>query len=372
MTSVWHNRQSPDRRATDVGCKLAIFASPVLVGDPPYVRRQNAPLAWTPPLPPSGLDAGAACAFLLAAGCNFPMSKLAENGPPAPGPLSSGFTPCLYLAPDNSTSDTRSPTTTTGSDSVVRHTVYHSGGGGGSLAPNEVVVDLDAVLRLACEHNPRILLAREQVNESQAAFDAAVQSCMPQLLRKDAFKRPIAEAQLWRRRAELSKVQYEVLEDAADTYFDWLTARRGVAIAEDLQTYEQKLRKRSQALVDSGEKTAQVLVEAVQTFVNIRRQFIARTHQLGDAAATKLAYLLGMSDSLPIPSVDALAPNDIVDAGVPVESLVQQAQENGPGVRELQGLAAAIQTGINDAQSAPAPLQSDGRRDDLRAFARGG
>jgi hypothetical protein len=41
-----------------------------------------------------------------------------------------------------------------------------------------------------------------------------------------------------------------------------------------------------------------------------------------------------------------------VDAAVPVEILVRQAQDGGPGVRELQGLAAAIQGGIDQANCA--------------------
>lgn len=72
-----------------------------------------------------------------------------------------------------------------------------------------------------------------------------MQSCMPEMLRKDTFKKPVAEAQLWRRRAELRKIQTEKLEDAGNTYLDMLTARRGEAIGADLQKYEEQLRNRA-------------------------------------------------------------------------------------------------------------------------------
>jgi len=292
-----------------------------------------------------------AAGALLYTGCNLPMSKLDQNGPPAPGPLSSGTTPPLALLVKWSDSG-KSANAKAANTSVILRTAHHEGDVAEVIAPQGVALDLDAVLRLACERNARIQLARERVNESQAAYNAALNSCMPEALRKDTFKQPVAEAQLWQRRAELSKVQYEVLQDAGDTYFDWLAARRSVVIGHDLEKYEEKLRKRAQALVDSGEKTAQVLIESVQTFVNIRRRFITQTEQQGGGAAAKLAYLLGMSDGPLVPPEDGETPIDIVDAGVPVEALVQQAQADGPGVRELQGLAAAIQAGINDADCA--------------------
>ena len=47
---------------------------------------------------------------------------------------------------------------------------------------------------------------------------------------------------------------------------------------------------------------ANVLVESVQTEVTGRRQALARLHQQGDAAAAKLAYLLGLPcDTVPVP-----------------------------------------------------------------------
>jgi outer membrane protein TolC len=219
------------------------------------------------------------------------------------------------------------------------------------MLPNTVTVNLDSVLRLACERNPEILLARERVNESQAVLDAAMKSCMPEMLRKDTFKRSVAEAQLWRRRSELRKVQTDKLQDAANTYIDILTARRGEVIARDLQNYEEQLLDRAKKLA-SSEKPAQVIVEAIEAAHNGRQQYILRTRQQGDAATVKLAYLLGMSDGVPMVADATLTPVDLVDAGVALPALLRQAEENGPGVIELQGLAAAIQQGIDDAQCA--------------------
>jgi hypothetical protein len=311
-------------------------------------------LPQRPLLPRFASALGLACA-LLHAGCNLPMSRLTQNGPPAPGPLSSAATPPLALTKSGWPDGSRLASNRVTSSSAFLRTAYQASQAAETaevVAPKNVALDLDTLLRLTCEHNARLLVARERINESQAAYNAALNSCVPQALRKDTFKKPVAEAQLWQRRAELSKVQYEVLLDASDTYFDWLATRRAAEISRDLETYEQKLLKRAKALVDSGEKTAQVLVEAGQTFINARRQLIARTDQQGSGAVAKLTYLLGMNDGLTLPADQSLTPIDIVDAGVPVEALISQAQENGPGVHELQGLAGAIQAGINDARCA--------------------
>ncbi len=213
-----------------------------------------------------------------------------------------------------------------------------------------IAVNLDTVLRLTSERNADILAARERVNEAQIAFDAAMNSCRLELFRKDTFKKPVAEANLWRRRAELRKVENGNLLDAANTYFDWLTALRGEVVARDLMKLEEKLldlaRKSAKTV-----KPVQVVVEAIETAVTGRQQYILQTHQRGEAAAAKLAYLMGMNGGTLRPT-ETLEPINRVDTSVPVESLVRQAQDNGPGVRELQGLIAAIQQGIDQARVA--------------------
>ena len=73
----------------------------------------------------------------------------------------------------------------------------------------------------------------------------------------------------------------------------------------------------------------------------------AKLHEQGDAASAKLAYLLGLDPESPLVPVDeALAPINVVDAAPPTSALVAQALANGPGVRELQGLLAAIDCGM--------------------------
>jgi outer membrane protein TolC len=294
-------------------------------------------------------------AALLLASCDVPMGHFLKNDSPVPGPLSSGLTPPLQLNSAPSTGETPVPPPAANAkgpnSSIIHHTVYHEGDDPAVL-PNATTVSLDSVLRLTCERNPEVLVARERVNESQAAFDAAMKSCMPEMLRKDTFKRSVAEVELWRRRGELRKVQNDKLQDAANTYIDILTARRAEVIVSDLQTYEQQVLDRAKKLVASGEKPAQVIVEAIEAAHNGRQQFLLKTHQQGDAATIKLAYLLGMCDSIPVPEGPTLVPVDLVDAGVALPALLHQAEENGPGVVELKGLASAIQQGIADAQCA--------------------
>jgi outer membrane protein TolC len=292
-----------------------------------------------------------AALLLLPAGCTVSMKHLLEDGPPVPGPLSSGVSPPLDVLDGGWAEQIPTSGSKVSVFSPIVRTAYREADASPATLPAGLVLSLDTVLRLTCERNARILLARERVNEQQAAYDAAVNSCVPEFLRKDTFKRPFAEAELWRRRAELQKAQNEALQDAASTYFDWLTAQRGEAISRDLERYFEKLLKRAQKLVDSGEKPAQVIVEAIQTGLDGLRQSILHTHQQAAAAAAKLSYLMGNGDGLLVPS-QALGPVDFVDASSPLAAMVRQAQDNGPGVRELLGLAAAIQQGINDAHCA--------------------
>jgi len=216
------------------------------------------------------------------------------------------------------------------------------------VAPNATItVDFDAVMRLTFERNADILVARERVNESQIALDSALQSCLPEMLRKDIFKKPAAEATVWRRRIELRKTESDALQDAASTYFDWLTALGGEEVARDLLTKEEKLLDLARKFAQN-EPPAQVVVEAIETAVNGQRQYVLHTHQQSEAAAAKLAYLMGKNDSA-LTTTETLQPINRIDTSVASEVLVQQAQENGPGVRELQGLMVSLQRSIAEA-----------------------
>lgn len=207
-----------------------------------------------------------------------------------------------------------------------------------------IAVNFDTVMRLTYERNAEILTSREHVNESQIALDAALQSCMPEMFRKDTFKTSVAEATVWRRRIELRKVETDNLQDAANTYFDWLTVLRGEEVSRDLLQKEQKLLTRTRKLAAS-ERPVQVVVEAIETAVNGQQQNIFHMQQQIGGVAAKLAYLMGMNGGILTPA-ETLEPMNRVDATVPVEVLIKQAQENGPGVRELQGLIGSIQQSI--------------------------
>ena len=296
--------------------------------------------------------------LMLPARCTMPMSTLDSHGPPVPGPLSSGMTPPLPLATarwkdGTVTSLTKAPNLAKSPNkSSVLRTSYYQADADAAPGAREIAAGLDVVLAIARQRNARIVLVRERVNEAQSAYDAALRSCVPEFLRKDDFKRAHAEALLWERRAELARTEYEILQDTANTYFDALTARRGEAVARELEKLDEKVLKRTQALVASGEKPANVLVESAQTSLAGHQQYITQAHQQAEAAVTKLAYLLCNNDGVPMPAGTPLAPVDLLDPTVPVEGLIQQSLDIGPGVRELQGLAAAIQAGLDDAHCA--------------------
>lgn len=300
---------------------------------------------------------------LMSVGCGItmPMKRLLLNGPPTPGPLSSGMTPPLQLTVPPEYEEASSPITRTAyrakvDDAPTEQTLPAPDALSVPLIPGTtmaktVLVNFDSVMRRTFENNGEILVARERVRESEAALDAALKSCMPQALRKDTFKKPVAEATVWRRRVELRKTENDNLQDAANTYFDWLTAARGEAVARELIEFEDKLLTRSRKLVQLGEKPVQVVVESVETAINGHRQAVLKLRQQNEAAAFKLAYLMGMNGSLPTTN-ETLMPFDRADTTVAVEVLVRQAQDNGPGVRELQGLIASIQQGIEQARGA--------------------
>ncbi|MGH7223343.1 MAG: TolC family protein, partial [Gemmataceae bacterium] len=313
----------------------------------------------------------AAAAVLLPIGCqiNLPMKQLLVNGPPVPGPLSSGLTPPLRLTVAQGSEEAETGEQEPRSSGVIRTSNEANAEdpstaqmlptaadalpaplADAEIAAKGVVINLDLVLRMTYERHGEILLARERVKESQIALDAALRSCMPEALRKDNFKKPVAEALLWRRRAELRKVENDKLLDAANTYFDWLTVVRGERVARDLMKYEEKLLERARKLAEL-EKPTQVLVTATEAALNGRQQFVARTRQQTEAATIKLAYLMGLNGEKPAAN-ETLEPIDRVDTSLAVEVLVRQAQDNGPGVPELQGLIASIQQGIEQARGA--------------------
>jgi hypothetical protein len=304
----------------------------------------------------------AAGAVLLPAGCqiNLPMNRLPLNGVAAPTPLSSGRTPPLQLTvpegePEENSAIQRTAykakaTTDADPSTLPAPDTLPSAVGSTAIALQGVPVNFDIVMRRTFENNGDILVSRARVDESQIALDAALRSCMPEALRKDTFKKPVAEATVWRRRAELRKVERDNLQDAANAYFDWLTALRGEAVTRELMNYDEQLLDRARRLAKT-EKPAQVIVESIESALDSHRQALENSHYQVQGLAANLANLMGLNGPLPATN-ETLEPMDRVDTSVAVEVLVRQSQENGPSVRELQGLAASIQQGIDSARMA--------------------
>jgi outer membrane protein TolC len=312
---------------------------------------------------------------LVALGCAQPMSRLLEYGPPGPPPTATARVdpapavpqPAPEVVPVGHTAPAPPP---------------------GAAKPKEVPITFDTVLRLAEAHNARISLARERLNESLLSSQNSVANWLPNTyagiayyrheggiqnedgtlthssfgalfpgvqiqteldVKEATFRQVDAERKVWQSKAELTQVDNEVLLDAANTYIDLLTARRGEAVARELENYERKLLKRAEELA-RDERGARVLVEGLQGVLSNRQQRIAKLRQQGNAASAKLAYLLGLPPDVCLVPVDAaLVPIDLVDASQPCEVLVAKALEHGPGVRELEGLLATIQGGLAQA-----------------------
>jgi outer membrane protein TolC len=255
--------------------------------------------------------------------------------------------------------------------------------------PAALPISLDVVLRLACEQNSQLALAREKLNEASAQQAVADLAWLPNIYlgtaywrheggiqdfegnlihssyggifagtkievefdpKDAAFQRVNASRQVWQRRGELSKITSETLLEAATTYIDLLLARTSEAIAVQLEKNEAELLKSARDLAEK-EPPSRVQAEGIEAETFGHRQAIAKVHQQGDAAALKLAQLLGLDPNVKLmPVDDRLAPFAIADATSPVEDLVSRALDSGPGVRELQGLLGVVQSAVDKAK----------------------
>jgi outer membrane protein TolC len=244
-------------------------------------------------------------------------------------------------------------------------------------------INLDTVFHLAEERNGQIALAREKVHESQIEGDLVAKGWLPKVtagvgyyrheggiqnedgtltrssfgalypgvdlhtafdLREATIHRIDAERKRWQQQGELRRIDHEQLLQAAETYVDLLTVRRGESVAQELEKNQRELLKRAEDLEKQGGK---VLAESVRAELAATSVAEAKLHQQGDAASFKLAYLLGLDPECTLVPVDeTLAPIDVVDATPAASVLVGQALANGPGVHELEGLLAAIDDGM--------------------------
>jgi outer membrane protein TolC len=234
-------------------------------------------------------------------------------------------------------------------------------------APREVVVSLDSVLSTAEAQNARIALARKRVEEAAAAecqghCHLSLLLHCPADCEEGGSGPHAAAARTWQRRLELAQTLNETLLDAGNTYFDLLTARRGEAVGRELARYQDALLRRAEDLLKS-DPSAAVLAESMRAEKTARRSAQARLHQQGDAAAAKLAYLLNLPpETVVVPQDASLEPVDLVDVSQPASVLVARAQAEGPGVRELSGLMAAIEEGINSVRPCLAHLPKVARQ----------
>jgi outer membrane protein TolC len=257
-----------------------------------------------------------------------------------------------------------------------------------------VPITLDTVLRLAEEQNPQIAIARERVNEACGERAAAVSRWLPDVylgaayyrheggiqdftgqliqssygslfgglevnarldLREVAYHVVQAERKTWQSKGELSRITSETLLEASSAYIDLLAARTGIAIARNLlQKMEDLLQRTKKQAVPKIEPGLRVEVERIQADVHGQQVLIRKLESQAAAAAAKLTVLLGLDPGVVLVPVDPLLmPIEVVDLNPPACELVARALENGPGIREMEGMLAVIHEAMERA-SGPA------------------
>jgi outer membrane protein TolC len=257
--------------------------------------------------------------------------------------------------------------------------------------PRMLPVTLDAVLHLAEGQNPQVALARERLEESHAEQALAEMSWIPTInggiayyrheggiqdqtgflvqsssqalypgldmaarldLRNRVYQQLNAERQVLQQQGELARITSENLLEAATTYIDLLAARTSEAVIQRTQTYQKSVLDYAEALLKSKEPNAEQLVAAIRAQTAARQQAILQLRQQGDAAAAKLAQLLGLGTHVQlVPADTTLRPVSLVDAGQSTDALVSQALASGPGIRELEQLLNLVQSGIDRSSS---------------------
>jgi outer membrane protein TolC len=252
-------------------------------------------------------------------------------------------------------------------------------------------ISLDTVLRLAEEQNPQIAAARSKVetafsekclaevrwvpdidigvgyyrheggiqlqegqltNSSTGAVYAGPQLEAKFNPREYAFRQIEAARKVWLNQGDLSKITYEQMLDASNTYIDLLAAYSAMAISQDL---EKKVKVSVEKAIKQYESSMTLDVELekirCEAELNLQKQTQLKLQGQIEAAAHKLTYLLGLDSSTPIVPLDSqMAAFHIVDASQPTEHLVGQALASGPGVRELEGILGVIQAGLDTAK----------------------
>ncbi|MSR30527.1 MAG: TolC family protein [Gemmataceae bacterium] len=256
---------------------------------------------------------------------------------------------------------------------------------GGISQRLKLPINLDTVLRLAEEQNPQIAIAVEKLEESNGENALAAKSWLPAIyggiayyrheggiqnfngdliqsstgalypnleirteidLREATYKQVVAERNHWKSRGELARITTETCLEAATTYVDLLTARRGEAVARELEKYFVEQLERAEKMKQEQPEAA-VLVEAVHAELSGRKQAILKLKQLGDHCSIKLTYLLGIDpETQLVPVEKAFVPIDLVELSIPTSDMVARSLAYGPGIAEIEGMLASVQTGL--------------------------
>jgi hypothetical protein len=253
--------------------------------------------------------------------------------------------------------------------------------------PKLVPINLDTVLRLAEEQNTQLALGREKVYEAQLHKSLADKAWLPDVyvgvdywrheggivdpatgnlaqpsfgalfggteikstldLRELTYQKVKAESKVWEKRADLSKMTHEKLLETSSAYIDLLTARTAEVLAAEIGADLRELHDRAVQAADAV-PTAKAMADALKSALHLHYQSVLKLRLEGDAAAARLAYLLGMDRCTQLVPVDEhLVPLDLVDPTVCTDALIDQAIHDGPGVQDLEGLIGTIQYGID-------------------------
>jgi outer membrane protein TolC len=253
-------------------------------------------------------------------------------------------------------------------------------------APKTLPINLETIFRLAEEQNPQVRLARERISGACADLDVASYAWLPHLyvgpgwhrheggiqnedgtlthssssalfggaavkasldFRAATSARVKAEREVWQQKAELSRITYETLQDAANNYMDLLAARTGEVIAQKVEERLQALLKDAEGL---GENIPQGPVEAIRAEIHNHHQTATKMRLMAGAASARLVYLLGLDPCTQLEPADAqLAPLALVDATPCCDELVQRVMATGPAVRELEGMLGLLSSSLEQA-----------------------
>jgi outer membrane protein TolC len=249
-------------------------------------------------------------------------------------------------------------------------------------AVRQVPISLDTVFRLAESQNGQTAVARLKLAEAFANLDLAAKAWLPDLwigagwyrhdggianedgtlthssfssmfagaelhgrfdLREAVYQKVDAERRLWQQRAEVSKLTSEALLEASTAYIDLLAARAGQATTAQVEGHLQDLLKQTTAIAKTL-PAMEVEVARVQTELHGQQLLGRKMREAAMAATAKLIYLLGLDPASELVLTDRyLAAITLVNADAAVDDLVAQALENGPAVREMEGLLSLIQ-----------------------------